>query len=48
MKNSSHKSAKKSEEKKKQSSLTHQKLVDFLTRSAEVERKLEIIKEMLA
>ena len=33
---------------KKQSSLTKQKLVDFLMRTAEVERKLEIIKEMLA
>lgn len=33
---------------KKQSSLTKQKLVDFLMRTAEVERKLEIVKEMLA
>jgi hypothetical protein len=41
-------SSKKSEEKKKQSSVTTQKLIDFLIRSAEVERKLEIIKEMLA
>ena len=30
------------------SSQTKQKLLDFLTRSAEVERKLEIVKEMLA
>lgn len=41
-------SSKKSEQKKKQSSLTTQKLIDFLIRSAEVQRKLEIIKEMLA
>ena len=41
-------SGKKSSQKKKQSSLTKQKLVDFLMRSAEVERKLEIVKEMLA
>ena len=43
-----HSSSKKSSQKKKQSSLTKQKLVDFLTRAAEVERKLEIVKEMLA
>lgn len=47
MKKSQKHSGKKSEEKK-QSSLTRQKLIDFLIRSAEVERKLEIIKEMLA
>lgn len=47
MKKSQKHSAKKGEDKK-QSSLTRQKLVDFLARSAEVERKLEIIKEMLA
>lgn len=47
MKKSQKQSAKKGEDKK-QSSLTRQKLVDFLARSAEVERKLEIIKEMLA
>ena len=34
--------------RKKQSSLTKQKLVDFIMRAAEVERKLEIVKEMLA
>lgn len=37
-----------SKKKQPQSSLTRQKLLDFLARSAEVERKLEIIKEMLA
>jgi Ca2+-binding EF-hand superfamily protein len=41
-------SGKKSSQSKKQSSLTKQKLVDFLVRAAEVERKLEIVKEMLA
>ena len=41
-------SGKKSSQKKKQSSSTKQKLVDFLMRGAEVERKLEIVKEMLA
>jgi len=41
-------SNKKKDDKKKQSALTRQKLIDFLIRSAEVERKLEIIKEMLA
>jgi hypothetical protein len=46
MKKSQKQSGKK--EEKKQSSLTRQKLIDFLIRSAEVERKLEIIKEMLA
>ena len=45
---SSKKSESKKSESKKQSSLTKQKLVDFLVRSAEVERKLEIVKEMLA
>lgn len=39
MKKSQKQSGKKGEEKK-QSSLTRQKLVDFLVRSAEVERKL--------
>jgi hypothetical protein len=41
-------SSKKPEEKKKQSSLTKQKLTEFIIRSAEVERKIEIVKEMLA
>jgi hypothetical protein len=37
-------SSKKKDDKKRQSSLTRQKLIEFLVRSAEVERKLEIIK----
>ena len=48
MKRSNNNSNKKSSQKKKQSSNTKQKLVDFLMRTAEVERKLEIVKEMLA
>ena len=41
-------SSKKASGSKKQSSLTKQKLIDFLVKTAEVERKLEIVKEMLA
>lgn len=41
-------SSKKQSNSAPQSALTKQKLLDFLVTTAEVERKLEIVKEMLA